>query len=105
MDLEQRIAQLETKLEDLSETAEENNELLRSIRTTLRWSFWGRLLIWVIVLALPFIVLGPLLRAVVPGISGTESKSVFGLPSSQEVRALMDAYKSGGGTSSGASSQ
>lgn len=84
-------------MEELLELAEENNQMLQGIRRSLRWSFWGRLLVWIIVLALPFIVLGPLLNAVVPGFSGPE-KGVFGLPSSDQVRALLDAYKAGSST-------
>ena len=97
MDSEQRIAQLEVKFEELLEIAEENNEMLRYLKRTTRWSFWGRLLIWIIVLVLPFLLLGPLLKALVPGISG-QSTSLFGLPSQDQVKSLLNAYKQGTGT-------
>lgn len=103
MDPEQRIAKLEQRVEDLMEIAEENNHLLHSMRTTLRWSFWGRLLIWIIVLALPFLFLGHILKAVVPGLPSGQDKSLFGLPSTNQVKALLDAYKSGSGTPSSVS--
>lgn len=101
MDSEQRIAQLEHQMEELLETAEDNNRLLRSIQRSMRWGFWGRLLVWIIVLALPFIVLGPFLQAVVPNISGNEEKNLFGLPSADQVQGLLNAYKSASSTSSG----
>lgn len=100
MDPEQRIAQLEGRMEDLLEAVEDNNKLLRSMHRSMRWSFWGRLLIWIIVLALPFIVLGPFLKAVVPGLSGSQGESLFGLPSASQIQTLLNEYKSG--TSSGA---
>lgn len=100
MDSEQRIAQIEHQIEELLETAEDNNRLLRSIQRSMRWGFWGRLLVWIIVLALPFIVLGPFLQAVVPGLSGNEGKNLFGLPSTDQVQGLLNAYKSGSTSSS-----
>lgn len=104
MDTEQRMAQLEQKIEELAETVEDNNKLLRSIHRSMRWGFWGRLLVWIIVLALPFIVLGPFLQAIVPGLSGSE-KNLFGLPSADQVQGLLNAYKAGSSTSSGASAR
>lgn len=105
MELEQRMAQLEGRIEELLETVEDNNRLLRSIQRSMRWGFWGRLLVWIIVLALPFIVLGPFLKAVVPGLSGTEKNSLFGLPSTDQVEGLLNAYRSGSSTSSGTPAQ
>lgn len=105
-DQELRLARLEETLEDILETVEENNKALHAIKRTMRWSFWGKLLIWILVLVLPFIVLGPLLRTLVPGIPGTtQSKSLFGLPSEEQVKALIESYKSGSGASSESSSQ
>lgn len=98
MDQEQRIARLEEQLDDLLELAEENNKILISMQRTARWSFWGKLLIWIIVLVLPFIVLGPFLKALVPGIAGGDGKSLFGLPSETQVKALLEAYKQGTST-------
>lgn len=100
MDPEQRFAQLEDRIEELLEMVEDNNRRLRSINRSLRWSFWGRLIIWVIVLALPFIVLGPLLKTLVPGLPGSGSNGVVGLPSAQQLQSLLNAYKAGSGTAS-----
>lgn len=93
MDPEQRMAKLEERLDLLTESVEENNRLLASMARTLRWSFWGRLIIWVIVLALPFIVLGPFLKTIVPGLSSTKDSSMFGLPSGDQVKALLDSSR------------
>lgn len=104
METDQRIGQLEDKLNELLEVAEENNEILRSMQRTARWSFWGRLLIWIIVLVLPFIFLGPFLKALIPGIPSTDSgHSLFGFPSEEQVKALLNAYKADSGSAASTS--
>lgn len=103
MDTDQRIGKLEERLEELLEISEENNSILRSMERTARWSFWGKLLIWIIVLVLPFIVLGPFLKALIPGIPTSGSGGLFGLPSSEQVKELLNAYSSGSHASSSTS--
>lgn len=98
MDDDKRITRLEETLDELLELAEENNKILIKMERAARWSFWGRLLIWILVLALPFIVLAPFLHALVPGLSGMEGKGLFGLPSGEQTKALFEAYKSGSTT-------
>lgn len=90
---ETNLARLEQLLEDTYEIAEENNRILLSLQRTARWSFWGKVLIWIIVLVLPFIVLGPLLHALLPvSYPQTDSKSIFGLPSADQIQNLLRAY-------------
>ena len=93
MDEQQRIARIEERLDEIFELTEENNVKIKSLERTARWSFWGRLLIWVIVLILPFIVLGPLLKSIVPGLAPNNGHSLFGLPSEQQLQQLLDTYK------------
>jgi hypothetical protein len=93
MDDEQNLARLEQLLEDTRELAEENNRILHSIKRTTWWGFWGRLILWIIVLALPFIVLGPFLKALVPVSTEGSAKSIFGFPSSDQIKSLIDAYR------------
>jgi len=93
MDENQNLARIEQLLEDTQELVEENNRMLHSIRRTTWWGFWGRLLLWIIVLALPFIVLGPFLKAVVPVSAEGSAKSIFGLPSADQVKSIIDAYR------------
>lgn len=103
MDDDQRLAQLEHKVEELLEIVEENNKILHSMERTARWSFWGKLLIWIIVLVLPFIVLGPFLKALIPSIPSNGNGGLFGLPSQGQVKALLNAYTSDMASSSAAS--
>jgi hypothetical protein len=92
---EQTITRLEQMLQDTLELAEENNELLRKIQRQQRVAFWGKLLLWILVLGLPLLFLGPILHALFPYVPG-QSQSVFGLPSADQVKALMNAYQASG---------
>lgn len=92
---EQALSRIEQLLEDNLEVAEENNKLLHSLRRTQRWAFWGKLLLWIIVLGLPVLLLGPYLHALLP-VTGEGSHSLFGLPSADQVKALLNAYHASG---------
>lgn len=93
---ESKIARLEQLAEDTLEVAEENNKILVSIQRHARWSFWGKVFMWIVVLALPFFLLGPILHTILPlsntsGVGG----SVFGVPSTDQIKALFEAYRQG----------
>lgn len=92
---EERLARIEQRLEELTELAEENNELLLQTRRAARWSLWLRLAVWAAVLALPFLLIGPILRAIVPaGVPGSSTTTLFGLPSAEQLREAFDTYRS-----------
>lgn len=93
MDDSQNLSRLEQLLEDSLELAEENNRLLLQIQRTMRWSFWGKLVLWVVVLGLPLFFLAPILKSLtqLPG-AGAGSQSVFGLPSAEQLKALVETY-------------
>lgn len=91
---EERLTRIEQQLSDLLEVAEENNELLLQTRRAARWSLWLRVVIWAIVLALPFLLIGPLLRAIVPGgVPGSSTTTLFGLPSAEQLQEALDTYR------------
>jgi hypothetical protein len=92
---EQTIARIEQQLQDLQELVEENNELIHKMQRQARWAFWGKLVLWLIIIGLPIIFLGPIIHAILP-YSTSGSGSVFGLPSSDQVKALIDAYQASG---------
>lgn len=91
---DQNYSRLEQLLQDNIELTQENNKILRSLQRTMRWSFWGKLLLWIIVLVLPFIFLGPLLHTLIPA-SNSEgnTKSLFGLPSADQIQSLLKTYQ------------
>lgn len=88
------IARLEQLLEETKEIAEENNQLLREIRRNWRISFWIKVVLWAAVLVLPFLLIGPILNAIVPAVSGQQNGvEVFGIPDSAELQQLIDTYR------------
>jgi hypothetical protein len=87
------LARVEQLLKDNLELTQENNRLIREVRRTGRVSFWFRLALWVIVLILPFLLIGPLLQALVPAAGGSGSGSLFGLPSSSQLQEVFEAYQ------------
>ncbi len=93
----QTLARMELMLQDLQDAVEENGRTLRQIQRAARWSFWGRILIWLIVLILPFLVLGPVIHALIPATyAGGDSGSFLGLPSLDQIQELIRAYQASG---------
>lgn len=91
---EKTITRIEQLLEETLEVAQENNELLLSIQRTARWAFWGKLLLWIVVLGLPILFIGPILKALVPvPYTDAAQTGIFGLPSADQLRAVMEAYE------------
>ncbi len=91
---EATIARLEELLKNTLEVAEENNRILLAMQRSARWAFWGKVLLWVVVLALPFIFLGPLIHTLVPlSNTGSTSGSFFGLPSPEHLQDALKAYQ------------
>jgi hypothetical protein len=90
---EQALARIEQLLQDTLEVAEENNKLLLQMQRTARWAFIGKIILWIVLLGLPLLFLGPLLNALFPYTSA-ESGSVFGLPSPEQLEQLMSTYQS-----------
>ncbi len=91
---EKTIDRLEQMMEETLELAEENNRVLTGIQRTLRWSFWGKIVLWAVVLILPFFVLGPLINSILPvSYSEGNAKNLFGLPSADQLQSLIKAYR------------
>lgn len=90
------FARLEQILEETKEIAEENNQILRELRRNWRVSFWIKVVLWALVLILPFLLIGPVLNAIVPAVSGEQNGvGVFGVPDTAELQQLIDTYRQG----------
>lgn len=88
------IARLEQLLEETKEIAEENNQLLREIRRNWRISFWIKVALWAAVIILPFLLIKPILDAIVPAVNGQQNGvGVFGVPDTAELQQLIDTYR------------
>lgn len=93
---ETTVSRLEQLLEDTLELAEENNKMLHRIERTARWSFWTKAIMWIAVLVLPFLLIGPLLHTLLPisDTAGAGHGSIFGIPSPEQLKGmLLEAYK------------
>lgn len=94
--------ELKNLLRQNLEVARENNEILKRMVKMGRIAFWFKVIIWVIVLALPILLIPyilPLVRGFevlngVPGVTSTSStSSLFGLPSPTEVQHAIEEYR------------
>ncbi len=94
MNDEATISRLEQLVQDSIDLAEENNKLLRSLVRTTRFAFWAKALMWVVVIILPFIFLGPLVRTLVPAYNtGATGGNLFGFPSPTEIQNIVNSYR------------
>ena len=92
---EQSLKRIEQLLEEVQEVAEENNRILLNMQRQARWAFWGKLVLWLVVLVLPLLLLGPIIHAILP-YDTTGTNTFFGLPSPEQIQQLMSAYKDAG---------
>ncbi len=88
--------ELKRVLDETHALAKENHRMLRAIRRDQWLGLVGRIIVWIIVLALPLYLyqqyLEPFVTKLVPGAATT---SIFGLPTSAEVQKLINSYKAG----------
>lgn len=85
-----RIEQL---AEETRALAEENNRLLREARRFARIGIALRILVWLVVLVVPLLVVGSVIRAIAPiPVDGT-APGLFGLPSGEQLQDVLDAYR------------
>src|SRR3990167_8555174 len=91
---------LKPLLEENLRIARDNNRMLRAIRRDAWFSLFGKILLWMAVIVVPFyfyaMYFGPLMESVsslAPG-SGVEGKGgLFGLPTPGDLQKLIEQYK------------
>lgn len=90
-----QLQRLEELLEDNLHLAKENNKILRDMRRTGWFAFWFKVVLWTVILVLPFFFIGPLLRYLSPLTGGAipTGVNVFGLPSSEQLQKAVETYK------------
>ena len=91
--------ELKQILEETRALAKDNNRMLRAIRRE-QWIGWvGKIIIWIIVLALPLYLYQRYLQPIVnqffitSGIPATSGP--FGFPTSADIEKLINSYKTG----------
>ncbi len=88
--------ELKKLLEENLAVAKENNQLLKLIRRDAAISLAVKIVLYLLLLGVPLFFLstylGPLLAGIQNGTS-TAPTSLFGIPSPDEAKKLMDEYK------------
>ncbi len=92
--------ELKRLLEETHALAKENHRMLRAIRRYQWFGFIGKIVIWIIVLALPFYFYQQYLQPFLNKFSSTSSAtttspSFFGLPTTAEFQKLINSFKAG----------
>ncbi len=88
----------ETKrtLDEIHALAKDNHRMLRAIRRDQWFGFAGRIIIWIIVLALPLYLYQQYLEPIVSKFSttpGATTTSMFGLPTTAELQKLLNSFQ------------
>ena len=90
--------ELQKTLDEIHALAKDNHRMLRAIRRDQVLSFFGKIVIWVIVLALPLFLYQQYLEPIVSKFSvspGTLDPGLFGLPSSADFQKMINSYQAG----------
>ena len=86
------------QLEEIHALAKDNHRMLRAIRRDQWFGFIGKIIIWVIILALPLYLYQKYFEPIISTFSkttGTTTSGPFGLPTSAELEKLIDSFKAG----------
>lgn len=86
---------LQKLLEENLELNKENNKILRRMERNSLISFFAKIFLWLILLGLPLIFLGPYLKplfGLLTGAPADPGASPLGVPSESQLQQLLDAY-------------
>lgn len=91
--------ELKKLIEETHALAKDNHDMLRAIRRDQWIAFFTKIVVWVVILALPIYLYRLYLEPIVTklseasGMSSTTTTGILGLPSSAEVQKLIDSLK------------
>ena len=74
---------------------EETADRVRRMERLGRFSFWAKVIIWSLVLVLPFLFLGSIIDYLGGFVGGDAGSSIMGLPSPEMIRDAFEAYQTG----------
>lgn len=86
---------IEHLLEENLELNKENNKILRRMERNALISFFAKIFLWLILLGLPLIFLGPYLKplfGLLTGAPADPAVSPLGVPSESQLQQLLDVY-------------
>jgi Trk-type K+ transport system membrane component len=90
--------EVKKELEQIHALAKDNHDMLRAIRRDQWLGFIGRIIVWIIVFALPLYLYQQYLQPFVSKFStsaGITTSGPFGFPSSAELQKLINSFKAG----------
>lgn len=89
------LGRLEELLEENLKLAEDTNRILRDVRRTGRIAFWFKVILWTVVLVLPFFFIGPLLKALEPYTGGAlpAGSTLLGVPSPEQIQKAVEQFR------------
>ena len=90
--------ELKRQLEEIHRLTKDNHDMLRAIRRDQWLGFFGRIIVWLIVLALPLFLYQQYVQPIVDKFSvtpGTTAPGTFSIPSSAEIQKLINSFKAG----------
>ena len=91
------LAELRSLVVETQEVAKANHKILKRMERNALLAFFGKLILWLLILGVPLIFIGPYVKALFGLFTGTPPTStpsgIFGLPSAQQVQDLVNTYK------------
>ena len=90
--------EIKKELQEIHALAKDNHDMLRAIRRDQWFGFFGRIIIWVIVFALPLYLYQQYLQPFVEkfsSASGITTSGTFGFPTTAELQKLINSFKVG----------
>jgi hypothetical protein len=90
--------EIKRELGEIHALAKDNHQMLRAIRRDQWLGFVGRIVVWVIVLALPLYLYQKYLEPIVSKFSettGMTTSGPFGFPTTAEIGKLINSFKAG----------
>ncbi len=91
--------ELKRQLEEIHALTKDNHRMLRAIRRDQWLGFIGRVIVWIIVLALPLYLYQQYLQPFVSKFSsapGATTTGPFGFPTSAQMEKLINSFKAAG---------
>ncbi len=89
---------LKQMIEETRALTKDNHRMLRAIRRDQWFGFIGKIIIWVIVLALPLFLYQKYIEPIFSAFSkttGVTTSGSFGLPTSADIEKLINSFKAG----------
>ena len=92
------VEELQDILEENLELTKENHKILKRMERNALIGFFAKVFLWLLVLGVPILFLGPYLKPLFSlmsqGTTGSSTPSgIFGLPSASQLEEIVNSYK------------